>query len=213
MRPIKSIDDPRYVKAMSHPLRVRILAMLGERKASPNQLAGWLGVNLGTVAYHVRTLERAGLIELVDETRVRGAIEHHYRAAERIAVSDDAWAQATPIAKQAAVGSSMQVIDEYARASAAAGGFDRADAHVSRRIVRLDAQGFAELSEACARLLEQASAIEAAAAERIDPAAHAEDVVDAGLCLLLFEAARLTQAAAPATARAGRRRPARRTAE
>jgi DNA-binding transcriptional ArsR family regulator len=40
MKPIKNIDDPRYVKAMSHPLRVRILAMLDERKASPNQLAG-----------------------------------------------------------------------------------------------------------------------------------------------------------------------------
>ena len=28
MRPVTSIDDPRYVKALSHPLRVRILAML-----------------------------------------------------------------------------------------------------------------------------------------------------------------------------------------
>jgi DNA-binding transcriptional ArsR family regulator len=206
MKPIRGIDDPRFVKAMSHPLRVRILAMLGERKASPNQLAGWLGVNLGTVAYHVRSLERAGLIELVDETRVRGAIEHHYRAAQRIQVSDEAWAQATPIAKQAAVGSSMQVIDDYARASAAAGGFDRADAHVSRRIVKLDAQGFAELSQACAELLERAAEIEAAASERIDPAEHAEDVVDAGLCLLLFEAARLTD-----TEERPAGRPARRT--
>jgi hypothetical protein len=60
---------------MSHPLRVRILAMLDERKASPNQLADWLGARLGTVAYHVRTLEQLGLIEVVDETRVRGAVE------------------------------------------------------------------------------------------------------------------------------------------
>jgi len=28
MKPITNIDDPRYVKAWSHPLRVRILAML-----------------------------------------------------------------------------------------------------------------------------------------------------------------------------------------
>ena len=74
---VQRIDDPRLVKAMSHPLRVRILAMLDERKASPNQLAGWLGASLGTVAYHVRTLEQLALIELVDETRVRGAVEHH----------------------------------------------------------------------------------------------------------------------------------------
>jgi hypothetical protein len=37
---IETINDPRYVKAMSHPLRVRILAMLDERMASPTQLSG-----------------------------------------------------------------------------------------------------------------------------------------------------------------------------
>ena len=116
MKPITNIDDPRYVKALSHPLRVRILAMLDERTASPVELAGWLGSSLGTVAYHVRTLERMGLIELVHETRVRGAVEHHYRSKERPRVSDDAWAAAPPIAKQAAVSSSLQTIDAYARA-------------------------------------------------------------------------------------------------
>jgi DNA-binding transcriptional ArsR family regulator len=48
--PITNIDDARYVKAMSHPLRVRILALLDERTASPVELAGWLGATLGTVA-------------------------------------------------------------------------------------------------------------------------------------------------------------------
>ena len=104
MKPITNIDDPRYVKALSHPLRVRILAMLQERTASPSQLSEWLGATLGTTAYHVRSLHQLGLIELADETRVRGAIEHHYRAGKRPMVSEGAWAQAPPIAKQAAVG-------------------------------------------------------------------------------------------------------------
>jgi hypothetical protein len=43
MNAITTIDDPRYVKAMSHPLRVRILAILDERTANPVELAGWLG--------------------------------------------------------------------------------------------------------------------------------------------------------------------------
>src|SRR3954452_10942562 len=132
MKPIKNIDDPRFVKAMSHPLRVRILAMLDERKASPNQLSGWLGASLGNVAYHVRTLEQVGLIERGDESRVRGGGEDHYRAKERPRVTADGWAQAPPIAKQAAVGSSLDVIAEYSRVSAAAGGFDRADAQLRR---------------------------------------------------------------------------------
>ena len=110
---------------MSHPLRVRILAMLDERTASPVELAGWLGASLGTVAYHVRTLEHdIGLVELVHETRVRGAVEHHYRSCGRPQVSDEAWAAALVIAKQAAVSASLlQTIDAYARAASAAGGF------------------------------------------------------------------------------------------
>lgn len=73
MATISSIDDPRYVKAVSHPVRARILAMLRERQASPNELATWLGAGLGSVSYHVRTLNQLGLIELVDEQRVRGS--------------------------------------------------------------------------------------------------------------------------------------------
>jgi DNA-binding transcriptional ArsR family regulator len=192
MKRIKTIDDPRYVKAMSHPFRVRILAMLDERKASPNELSGWLGAGLGAVAYHVRTLEQLGLIELVDETRVRGAVEHHYRARERPNVTADGWAQAPPIAKQAAVGSSLDVMTEYSRASAAAGGFDRADAQLGRMLVRLDARGFAQLSKACDKLLERAEQIEEASAARIAKDPHADDLVEAGLGLLLFEAVRLS---------------------
>ena len=192
MTSITSIDDPRYVKAMSHPLRVRILAMLDERKASPNQLAGWLEASLGTVAYHVRTLLQLGLIELVDETRVRGAVEHHYRSVPRPTVAADAWAHATPIAKQAAVGSSLEVISEYARISAAAGGFDRPDAQLRRVLLKLDARGFAQLSKACEKLFERLDKIETDAAKRIGSKSHAEDVIETGLSVLLFEAARLS---------------------
>jgi DNA-binding transcriptional ArsR family regulator len=193
MKPVGTIDDPRFVKAMSHPLRVRILAMLDERTASPNQLAGWLGAGLATVAYHVRTLAQLGLIELVDETRVRGAVEHHYRARERPNVTAEAWAQAPPVARQAAVGSSLDVIGDYACASAAAGGFDRDDAQLRRALVKLDARGFAQLSKACETLLEQAEKIEAAAADRIAQDPHADDIVEAGLGVLLFEAVRLSR--------------------
>src|SRR3954471_23705696 len=132
VEPSTAIDDPRYVKALSHPLRVRILGMLQERTASPVELADWLGARLGTRASHVRALHQLDLIELVDETRVRGAVAHHYRAKERPQLSDDAWSQASPMAKQAAVGATLQTIDEYARASAASGGFDRSDANLSR---------------------------------------------------------------------------------
>jgi len=192
MKPITNIDDPRYVKAMSHPLRVRILALLDERTASPVELAGWLGATLGAVAYHVRTLERMGLIELVHETRVRGAVEHHYRSCERPRVSDDAWAAAPPIAKQAAVSASLQTIDAYARAASAAGGFDHGNSHLTRTALQLDARGWNELSRACLRLLSQVDRIEEAARERIERNPHSGETRDIALVMMLFEAARLT---------------------
>jgi DNA-binding transcriptional ArsR family regulator len=192
MRPIKSIDDPRYVKALSHPLRVRILAMLRERDASPVELADWLKASLGTVAYHVRTLERLGVIELVKETKVRGAIEHHYRAKHDPLISDEMWAETAPIAKQAMVDAILQTNDEYVRASAAAGGFDRSDAVLLRKRLVLDAKAFAQLNKACTKLFEQARSIEEAAAKRIERDPHAEDIVESGLSILLFETVRLT---------------------
>jgi DNA-binding transcriptional ArsR family regulator len=192
MKPITNIDDPRYVKAMSHPLRVRILALLDERTASPVELAGWLGATLGTTAYHVRTLERIGLIELIRETRVRGAVEHHYRAKERPSVSDEAWAAAPPIAKQAAVSASLETINAYSRAASAAGGFDHGNSHLTRTALHLDARGFNELSRACLRILAQVDRIEEAAKERLELNPHAGETKDIALVMMLFEAAQLT---------------------
>ena len=203
MTPITSIDDPRYVKAMSHPLRVRILAVLDERQASPNELAGWLGASLGTVAYHVRTLLQLGFIELKDETRVRGAVEHHYRAVPRPSVGAEAWAQASPIAKQAAVGSALEAIGEYARLSAAAGGFDRSEAQLRRMVLKLDARGFAQLSRACEKLLERVEKIEGDAAKRLG---SGQDAIETGLGVMLFEAARLSSGPAGGAGAAKRRR-------
>jgi DNA-binding transcriptional ArsR family regulator len=190
VKPITNIDDPRYVKAMSHPLRVRILALLDERSASPVELANWLGASLGTTAYHVRTLERLGLIELVRETRVRGAVEHHYRSKDRPTVSDEAWAAAPPIAKQAAVSASLETIDAYAQAAGAAGGFDDGDAHLARSTLRLDERGFDDVSQACTRILAQVDRIEEAARERIARDPHSAETKDVALVMMLFEAAR-----------------------
>jgi hypothetical protein len=46
---------------------------------SPMRLSKMTNSTLGAMAYHVRTLLAAGVIELADEQRRRGAIEHFYR--------------------------------------------------------------------------------------------------------------------------------------
>jgi DNA-binding transcriptional ArsR family regulator len=194
MKKVTTLDDPRYIKALSHPLRVRILAILEERIASPVQLAELLDARLGVVSYHVRTLERFGLIKLVRTNPVRGAVEHHYRANARPTISDAGWADAAPVAKQAYLSSFLQQVSAYTNAAAAAGGFDRPDAHFTRTVAKLDRKGWTQLAKACEQLLAKIDTIEAEVAKRTAKDPHVEDIVDAGLVIMLFEATRLAPA-------------------
>ena len=190
MKPITDIDDPRYAKALAHPLRIRILAMLAESAASPVQLSGRLDATLGTVAYHVRTLHNLGLVELVDTRQRRGATEHYYRAREQPHFPDDAWSGLAPVAKQRMLSAMLQQVGEYVTASAAAGGFDRPEAHVTRRPLRLDERGFKELADAAQSWLREAARIEKGAARRLarrDGGKEVAPAVDAGLVVMVFE--------------------------
>jgi DNA-binding transcriptional ArsR family regulator len=194
VKPITDIDDPRYVKALAHPLRIRILAMLADRSASPVQLSSKLDATLGTVAYHVRTLHSLGLVELVDTRQRRGATEHYYRAREVPRFPDDAWAGLAPVAKQRMLSAMLQQIGQYVTGSAAAGGFDRAEAHMTRNGMRLDERGWQQLATATRKWLREAERIEETAAKRMAEAPAAETnggspgtALDVGLVLMFFE--------------------------
>jgi DNA-binding transcriptional ArsR family regulator len=183
---IHGLDDPRYAKALAHPLRVRILAMLDERESSPVQLAEHLDATLGTVAYHVRTLERLGLIEMVATHQRRGATEHVYAAREHPRFSSQAWANADAKTRDMMIASALAQIGEYAAKSAAAGGFEHQEASISRHAVVVDPEGFAELAQAARRWQDEIARIERDAAARLsDDGAH---VIDAGVVVLMFEA-------------------------
>src|SRR4051794_36963666 len=69
---VHSSVDSRVMKAIAHPLRHRILAILNERIASPKEIADELGERLPNVSYHVKTLDELGAIELVDTQPRRG---------------------------------------------------------------------------------------------------------------------------------------------
>jgi DNA-binding transcriptional ArsR family regulator len=192
--PASSFDEPSLVKALAHPMRVSILARLQERRATPRELAGWLDASLGAVSYHVRTLHKLGLIELVATTQVRGAIAHHYRAKERPRFSDESWAAASPVVKQAAVAATLATISEYTHASADADGFERDEARLQRGRLRLDEQGWKAAAEACVRLVGRLVDIEATAAERMAKNPHADGVSDGTVAIMLFEALKRAEA-------------------
>src|SRR3954447_90747 len=82
-RPAGETSEARIAKALADPLRARILQRLGERTASPGDLAVELNAPLGVVSYHVRMLRDYNCVELVRTERVRGALHHSSRAPAR----------------------------------------------------------------------------------------------------------------------------------
>ncbi|MGW0930214.1 ArsR/SmtB family transcription factor [Streptomyces sp. NPDC002644] len=80
--------DAKGLRAMAHPLRVRIVGLL--RRHGPStatRLAERLGVNSGSASYHLRQLAEAGFVEeLTDRGNAR---ERWWRAAHRVTLLAD----------------------------------------------------------------------------------------------------------------------------
>ena len=62
-------------KALSSPMRVRMLALLGIRSMNVNELAEALSLPVSTAALNVRQLEEAGLIATAIQPGIRGAMK------------------------------------------------------------------------------------------------------------------------------------------
>jgi DNA-binding transcriptional ArsR family regulator len=65
---VLEIDRPEQLKALGHPLRLKVLQVLGETDGplTNRELAARLSVDPGHLHFHVRMLHRAGLIELAE---------------------------------------------------------------------------------------------------------------------------------------------------
>jgi DNA-binding transcriptional ArsR family regulator len=186
MTKTKTGVDQRLVRAIGHPLRLRLLTIFNERVASPSDLAAELGEPIGNVSYHTRILARLGCVELVKTKQVRGAVEHYYRAVVRPVFSDDDWAELPLSIRKSLAGAVLTEIADDMGASASAGGFDREDVHLSRTPLTLDTQGWQDLNEALQEVVDRALQIQADSAARLS-AAGSSDSESAALVLMLFE--------------------------
>jgi len=75
------IRDLNQLKALSDPLRVRILQGFAGGSRTVREVASAIGTRQSRLYHHIAILEAAGLIEIVDTRSVRGTVEKHYRAA------------------------------------------------------------------------------------------------------------------------------------
>lgn len=66
---VVTIDRPDQLKALGHPLRLRVIEMLSEDSGEAltnRELAGRIGIDPGHLHFHVRMLLKAGLIQLAE---------------------------------------------------------------------------------------------------------------------------------------------------
>jgi DNA-binding transcriptional ArsR family regulator len=184
----RSLDlvDPRIAKALSHPMRARILVILNERVASPNEIADIIEERLPNVSYHVRALLDLGCIELVDTAQRRGAIEHYYRAVVRPFFTDRDWKRIPRSGRQAISDTALQVI--WSDVSDAVNGatFDaRADRYLTHSPMLLDEQGWSDVNTALTKALAEIEKIESQSAGRLKKSS--DSAVPTRVVLMQFE--------------------------
>jgi DNA-binding transcriptional ArsR family regulator len=76
---LRNIQDARVLRAMAHPLRLRLLGLLRkDGPATASELGRRLGESSGATSYHLRQLERFGYVE--EDTERSTGRKRYWRA-------------------------------------------------------------------------------------------------------------------------------------
>ncbi len=176
-------------KALSHPLRVKIMGEVTKRPMSPNHFRLMFGLSIHNVSYHFRQLEKAGCLEVVDEIQRRGAVEHIYAARARAFFDEDVWSE---MPKDVRIGVSGRVLKSLLEAVSEAIFAGTFDARTSRHLVwgqeELDESGWDDLQEALAAAFERIGEIREESRERVEDGA---ETIRTSWALLGFESPNL----------------------
>jgi DNA-binding transcriptional ArsR family regulator len=78
-----SLETIEQLRAISDELRQRIVGALMERAMTVTQVGDLLGIAPAKIHYHVRELERVGLVRLVETREKGGILEKYYRSVAR----------------------------------------------------------------------------------------------------------------------------------
>ncbi|MBI5927945.1 MAG: helix-turn-helix transcriptional regulator [Chloroflexi bacterium] len=82
MQDVFYIETVEQATTLLKPQRIELLKRMGEPRTCP-ELAGFFGQTPQKIYYHVKELEKAGLVVKTDEQRVRGVVEGYYQAKAR----------------------------------------------------------------------------------------------------------------------------------
>lgn len=98
------LTTPEQLKALADDRRRRMLSLLTDRPHSISAFAAALGLPRGTVGYHVKLLERAGLIRIASTAQRRGFVEKSYERAADLYLVESQGAAPDDLSAVAATG-------------------------------------------------------------------------------------------------------------
>ncbi|QKS73028.1 helix-turn-helix transcriptional regulator [Paenalkalicoccus suaedae] len=73
----------KQAKLLSSALRMKIVSVLVDEPKTSRQVATELNQSPGNVHYHIKRLHEGGLLELVEEKKVRGLTEKYYKSTSK----------------------------------------------------------------------------------------------------------------------------------
>jgi DNA-binding transcriptional ArsR family regulator len=156
------ISDPRVLRAVAHPLRVRLLGLLrGDGPATASELGRKVGESSGSTSYHLRELFKYGFIE--EDPEQRDGRERRWRARHRYTSWDAAELSAGPEGREAVRIMHMRQAEMVSRVMA---DFDEGDwpeewvgaAGMSDHLLTLPPAALRELKDRVGELLRELAA-------------------------------------------------------
>ncbi|HZC72102.1 MAG TPA: winged helix-turn-helix domain-containing protein [Jatrophihabitans sp.] len=106
-RPPVKLTDPRAIRALAHPARLAVIDELysGRRELTATECAEIAGLSPSAMSYHLRSLEKAGIVERADSAG--DGRERPWRAAGSYLQVDSTGGGAGELAASAALSSTV----------------------------------------------------------------------------------------------------------
>lgn len=149
------LTNQQLVAAMAHPTRAHAVTVLNERVASAAEIGRELGKPARHVSYHLKQLEQLGVIELVKVEQTAGGrtTGKYYRALVRSWYDPESWKQVDRKHQTGITADILAACNADMVAAVRSGTIHRADNHISRTPLLLEAGGYRELVDRLDALL------------------------------------------------------------
>ncbi|HEY2479267.1 MAG TPA: hypothetical protein VGI17_11110 [Solirubrobacterales bacterium] len=173
-RPTRSErDKSTAATVLAHPLRVRILEILNQCDMSPVEFCreGFApeGMEVSHVAYHFRELAEYGALAVAEQNPRRGSVEHVYRGLGRAYFNDLQWNELDYEERVRLSKTMVQGLIARIEGALMTDTFDsRVNRHLTWIAMRLDEQGWSEMTTALTATFGEIEQIRADAEARLD---------------------------------------------